>query len=176
VTCSQATPGTVTSPTGSVKGISAAGLTDVYTGNYGGSALSDPAAVAARGVAVRQHRGLPREGCGNGYAANEVTLRFTLVGYWNTNGQLPPVQPPTGDLPLTFQADGTWLTTGDGVNRQLKAYFMKARSNGGAGTDTVATSGTVTFTTMSSGTYDGSYDVYFGTDHVTGSLTSPWCA
>jgi hypothetical protein len=67
------------------------------------------------------------------------------------------------------------LTTTDGVNRQLKAYFMKARSNGGAGTDTVATSGTVTFTAMTSSTYDGSYDVYFGTDHVTGSFTAPWC-
>jgi hypothetical protein len=61
------------------------------------------------------------------------------------------------------------------VNRQLKAYFMKAKSNGSAGTDTIATSGTVTFTAMTSGTYDGSYDVYFGTDHVTGSFTSPWC-
>jgi hypothetical protein len=175
VTCSQSTPGTVTSPTGSVKGISATGLTDVYTGNYGGSALSTPPQWQHAVLLSATTGACPREGCGNAYAASEVTLRFTMIGYWNTSGQLPPVQPPSADLPLTFAATGTWLVTSDGVNRQMRVFFMRARSNGNPGTDVAATSGTVTFTTMTSGTYDGSYDVHFGTDHVTGSFTAPWC-
>ena len=92
-----------------------------------------------------------RSGAGEPYAANEVTLRFTLVGYDDTAGQLPPVQPPAADRPLSFPATGTWVTTSDGVHRQLKAYAMKARSNGAAGSDVLATGGTVTFTRMDPG-------------------------
>jgi hypothetical protein len=77
VTCSQATAGTVTSPTGSVKGVSATGLSDVYTGNYGGSALSVPPQWQHAVLLSASSGACPREGCGNGYAANEVTLRFT---------------------------------------------------------------------------------------------------
>jgi hypothetical protein len=42
----------------------------------------------------------------------------------------------------------------------------------------VATSGTVTFSATAADRvthYAGSYDLYFGTDHVTGSFTAPWC-
>lgn len=168
--------GTVTSPTGSVKGVSVAGLTDAYTGNYGGSAATTPPQWQHAVLLSATSGACAREGSGGGYAPSEVTLRFTLVGYWNTAGQLPPVQPPAADLPLTFPADGTWVTTSDGVQRQLKAYFMKARSNGGAGSDVAATSGTVAFSTATASSYDGSYDVWFGTDHVTGSFAAPWCA
>jgi hypothetical protein len=175
VPCSQPSSGSVTSPTGSVNGNSMTGLTDAYTGNYGGSALTLPPQWQHVVLLTNTTGACAREGCGGGYAANEITLRLTMIGYWNTAGQLPPVQPPSGDLPLTFQADGTWLVTSDGVNRQLKAYFMKARSNGGAGSDELATSGSVTLSTMTSTTYDGSYDIYFGTDHITGTFVAPWC-
>ena len=103
------TAGTVTGPTGSVKGVSYAGLTDAYTGNYGGSvATVEPQWQHA--VLLSDTPGAcGRSGAGEPYAANEVTLRFTLVGYATTAGQLPPVQPPAADLPLTFPATGTWV-------------------------------------------------------------------
>lgn len=168
-------PGTVTNPTGSVKGVPLTGLVDAYTGNYGGSAAASPPQWQHVVLMSATSGACGREGSGGGYAPSEVTLRFTLVGYWNTAGQLPPVQPPAADLPLTFQASGVWLTTSEGVQRYLKAYFMKARSNGGVGTDVAATSGTATFTTATNGTYDGSYDLWFGSDHATGAFTAPWC-
>ena len=171
------TAGPVTGPTGSVKGVSYAGLTDAYTGNYGGSvATVEPQWQHA--VLLSDTPGAcGRSGAGEPYAANEVTLRFTLVGYATTAGQLPPVQPPAADLPLTFPATGRWVTTSDGVQRQLKAYAMKAKSNGAAGSDLVASGGTVTFTRMDPGpgSYEGSYDVRFGRGRVTGGFGAPWC-
>ena len=171
------TAGTVTSPTGSVKGVSYAGLSDAYTGNYGGS-IATVSPQWQHAVLLSDTTGAcGRSGAGEPYAANEVTLRFTLVGYDNTAGQLPPVQPPAADLPLSFPATGTWVTTSDGVRRQLKAYAMKAKSNGAAGSDLVATGGTVTFTRMDPGpgSYQGSYDVRFGRGRVTGRFGAPWC-
>lgn len=168
--------GSVTSPTGSVKGVSCTGLVDAYTGNYGGSAVTIPPQWQHAVLLSAVTGACSREGSGGSYAANEVTVRFTMVGYRDSPaGVLPPVYPPTADLPLTFSGDGSWLVTSDGVSRQCKAYFMKARSNGGAGSDVAATSGTVVFTRMDSTQYEGSYDLYFGTDHITGSFVAPWC-
>lgn len=175
--------GSVTSPTGSVKGNSLTGLCDAYTGNFGGSALTTPPQWQHAVLLSATTGACAREGSGNGYAANELTVRMTMTGYRNSPaGVLPPVQPPPGDLPLTFQADGTWLATSESpaVQRACKVYFMKAKANGSAGSDVAATAGTVTFTVMDadgSGTsgYSGSYDVYFGTDHITGSFVAPWC-
>jgi hypothetical protein len=150
------TAGTVTGPTGSVKGVSYAGLSDAYTGNYGGS-VATVSPQWQHAVLLSDTTGAcGRSGAGEPYAANEVTLRFTLVGYDNTAGQLPPVQPPAADLPLSFPATGMWVTTSDGVQRQLKAYAKKAKSNGAAGSDLLATGGTVTFTRMDPG--PGSYE------------------
>lgn len=167
-----AVSGSVTNPTGSVGGTSLTGLVDAYTGNYGGSAQTTPPQWQHAVLLSATTGACGREGSGGSYAAGEVTLRFTLVGYWNTAGQLPPVYPPT---PVAFTADGTWLTTSDGVQRQLKAYVMKARSNGNPGSDVAATSGTVTVSRADSAQYEGSYDLHFGTDHVTGSFVAPWC-
>jgi hypothetical protein len=166
--------GSVANPTGSVKGVSTTGLVDAYTGNYGGSAATIPPQWQHVVLLSNVTGACAREGQGHGYAVNELTVRLTLIGYWNTNGQLPPVQPPAADLPLTLTA-GQWLTTSDGVQRVCNPYFMKARSNGGAGSDVAATGGTVTFTRMDATQYEGSYDLAFGTDHITGSFIAPWC-
>lgn len=163
--------GSVTNPAGSVGGTSLAGLTDAYTGNFGGSTLTTPPQWQHVVLLSATTGACGREGSGSPYAASEVTLRFTFIGYWNTAGQLPPVYPP---ITAVFAAN-TWQTTSDGVNRICKPYFMKARSNGGAGSDVAATSGTVTLTRADSTQYEGSYDLYFGSDHVTGAFVAPWC-
>jgi hypothetical protein len=167
-------PGTVTNPTGSVKGNSLTGLQDAYTGNYSGSAQTIPPQWQHAVLLSDQTGACTREGSGGSYGPSELTVRFTMIGYWNTNGQLPPVQPPAAVMPLTFQATA-WLQTSDGVQRVCNPYFMKARSNGGTGSDVAATSGTVTFTRMDATNYEGSYDLYFGSDHITGSFVAPWC-
>jgi hypothetical protein len=166
--------GSVTSPTGSVNGNSLTGLQDAYTGNYGGSAQTIPPQGQHVVLLSNVAGACVREGSGGVYAAAELTVRLTVVFYWNNNGQLTPIQPPSADLPLTFTA-GTWLTSSDGVNRVVNPYFMKARNNGGAGSDVAATGGTVTFTRMDTTAYEGSYDLWFGSDHITGSFAAPWC-
>ena len=163
--------GSVTSPTGSVNGTSLTGLQDAYTGNYGGSAATLPPQWQHAVLLSATTGACAREGSGGSYAAGEVTLRLTMIGYWSTAGQLPPVQPPS---PVTFTAN-TWQTTSDGVNRVCQPYFMKARNNGNPGSDVAATSGTIVFTRMDTTNYEASYDLYFGSDHVTGSFVAPWC-
>lgn len=166
--------GSVTNPTGSVKGHSLTGLVDAYTGNYAGSAQTTPPQWQ-HAVLLSDHTGAcSREGSGGSYAASELTVRLTMTGYRDTPGQLPPVEPPAVDLPLTYTAN-TWLVTSDGVNRVCNPYFMQARNNGGAGSDVSATGGTVTLTQADQTGYAGSYDLYFGSDHITGSFSAPWC-
>lgn len=175
--------GSVTNPTGSVKGHSLTGLCDAYSGNWGGlngtySGTTSPVGTAR---AQAQHVALlsattgacGREGSGGSYASGELTVRLTHIVYADLPDSMATI-PPAADLPLTFTAN-TWLTTSDGAHRVINPYFMQAKSNGAAGTDVPATSGTVTLTQADSTTYAGSYDLWFGTDHITGSFSAPWC-
>jgi hypothetical protein len=174
--------GSVTNPAGSVSGHSLTGLVDAYAGNYGGSALALPPQWQHVVLLSDKTGACSREGSGGSYAASELTLRFTFVGTWNNNGQLPPIPPPAADLPLVFDATGTTLVTSDGVTRQVIARFMQASSGGKAGRDITCTGpSSITITRaddmVADGAhqYEGSYDLHFGTDHVTGSFVAPWC-
>lgn len=174
--------GTVTNPTGSWSGGSLAGLIDAYTGTWSG--YEDPWGPPPPNdiQAQWQHWTLlsatadpcSRVGSGLGFGPNEITLRFLFVGTIAKPGHADTFG-PAADLPLTFAVVGTFLTTSDGVMRNCKAIAQKAKSNGAAGTDKYATSGTVTFTRMDAGGYEGSYDVDFGSGPVTGSFAAPWC-
>ncbi len=42
-------------------------------------------------------------------------------------------------------------------------------------TKTAASSGTVNFTCVDGNAVDGTFDIMFGTDHVTGSFDAPLC-
>ena len=63
------TAGTVTSPTGSVKGVSYAGLSDAYTGNYGGSAATLPPQWQHAVLLSDRTGACGRSGAGAPYAA-----------------------------------------------------------------------------------------------------------
>jgi hypothetical protein len=175
--------GSVTNPTGSVNGNSMTGLVDAYTGNWGGlngtydgttSPMAGAQAQAQHVVLLSNVTGAcSREGSGGAYAANELTLRLTFIVYADLPNSMTTI-PPAADLPLTFPA-ASWVTTSDGAHRIVTPYFMKAKSNGAKGSDVVATSGSVVITGADATTYTGTYDVYFGTDHITGSFASPWC-
>lgn len=170
--------GSVTNPTGSVKGKSLTGLVDAYTGNYSGSELALPPQWQHVVLLSDQAGACVREGSGGSYASSELTVRLTMIGMRDDPpGVLPPVQPPAGDLPLTFAVPTPepWPATSDGVRRYLQPYFMQAGRNGNGGTPVTATAGTVTFAQMDSGVYVGSYDLYWGADHITGQFSAPWC-
>jgi len=176
--------GSVTNPTGSINGNSLTGLVDCYTGNWGGlnGTYSGTTTAMPPALAQAQHVVLlsattgacSREGQGGAYAGNELTVRLTFVVYADLPNSMTTI-PPAADLPITYPAAG-WVTTSDGAHRVVTPYFMKAKANGGRGSDTTATSGTVTLTAADAVTYTGSYDLHFGaTDHVTGSFDAPWC-
>jgi hypothetical protein len=176
--------GSVTNPTGSVKGNSMTGLADAYTGNWGDnttgtydgttSPLGGAQAQAQHAVLLSDKVGAcSREGSGGSYAANELTLRLTSIVYADLPGSMTTI-PPAADLPLTFQP-GQWVTTSDGAHRIINPYFMKAKSNGAKGSDVAATSGSVVLTAADATHYAGSYDLNFNGDHITGSFDAPWC-
>jgi hypothetical protein len=173
------TAGSVTNPTGSWSGGSLAGLRDAYTGNWSG--FEDPfgpgptqAQWQHLTVLSNQAGACGREGTANRWGPSEITLRFLFVGTVAVPGHAD-TYPPAADLPLTFQGNGAWLVTSDGVTRHAAAYAMKAKSSGVARSDRLASSGTVTFTRMDSVQYEGSYSLNFGSGAVTGSFVAPWC-
>jgi len=172
--------GSVSSPAGTVAGNDLSALTDCYTGSWGGILHAVPPSAMAQWNYVApllSDKADPcgHEGSGLGFRAGEVTLRLVLVGFAAYPAGAP-VFPPAADLPLTLTV-GVQATDSGGVHRVLNAYVMKAKNNGGAGTDTTATSGTVTLTAVdpSTGLHEGSYDLWFGAAHATGSFSSPWC-
>jgi hypothetical protein len=175
--------GSVTNSTGSVKGKSLIGLTDAYTGNWSGSGgtydttspslAGQPAQVQHVVMLSDQAGACSRKGSGGAYGSLELTLRFSMVAYADVPADVATI-PLAADVPLTFQAN-TLRFTSDGAHRELLPYVMQASRNGNPGSDTQATSGTVTLTRADSTAYEGSYDLMFGSDHVTGSFAAPWC-
>jgi len=184
----EATGGTVADPAGSIRGQTLTGLVDAYTGNWGGlngtsstttTQLGTAKAQWQHAVLLSDHAGAcGREGSGGRYAGNEVTVRLTMIGFADLTS--PPATPGSittiPSTPLTFTAN-VWqppLST-PGEHRVINPYYMRTRSNGRPTGDTAATGGTITFTQMDATSYAGSYDLYFGTDHITGSFVAPWC-
>jgi hypothetical protein len=153
--------------TGTVKRIPLAGLTDAAS--YGYSAGGPPYQWQFLSLAS-DHADVCAD-AGGTFRDSEITLRLDMVGYAPSGPA--PAYPPAGDLPLAMTA-GVTLTTSDGVQRTCIPYVMQAK-NGMQGTDIAATSGTVTVTQQDSGGVAASWDLYFGTDHATGSMTAPWC-
>lgn len=166
--------GSVTNPTGTVSGHSLTGLTDAA--DYAFSGFTTPqGSVPAQWQFVclaSDHANVCQDANGT-FRGGEITLRFLFIGYADLPNNAP-VYPPSADLPVTFSANGT-VTTSDNVHRTCKPYVMQAKSNGNAGTDTAATSGSITVSQFDSSGVSLSWDLYFGTSHTTGSLTSSWC-
>lgn len=182
MTCSSPVAGSVTNPTGSVNGTSLTDLTDAYTERSGYTVSPGPGIMAQwqQWVELSNHT----DQCGryrtNKRYAGEKTLRLVVTG-WKAYPDDAPAEVPTADLPLTIQVQpgggsGNVVVTSDGVSRQLRAYQMNATSRCQPGSDTEASSGSVTFTAWDATTVDGSYDLYFGTSNVTGTFTAPWCS
>lgn len=153
--------------TGTVKRIPLSGLADAAS--YGYSAGGPPYQWQFMSVAS-DHAGVCAD-AGGTWRDSEITLRLDMIGYAPSGPA--PVYPPAADLPLAMTANQA-LTTSDGVQRTCVPYVMQAK-NGNQGTDQGATSGTVTVTQWDSAGVAASWDLYFGSDHATGSLSAPWC-
>lgn len=170
--------GSVNNPTGSVSGNSLTGLQDAYTGNWSGLLCQVDSAQPQFQHVVLLSDAADACGTGNPYVANEVTVRLLLWGYKDL-GALPnclSIYPPAADLPLSFSVPDVQLNTSDGVHRYAKAAFMKARSNGGAGSDVWAIGGTVTLTRADNVQYEGSASLTFPSGgSFSGSFVAPWC-
>jgi hypothetical protein len=156
------------SAAGTVRRIPLSGLADAAS--YGFSSGGPPyqwqfLSLASDHADVCQLAGGP-------FRDSEITFRLDFVGYADAPAPAP-VYPPPGDLPLTMTANQP-VTTSDGVHRICKPYVMQAR-NGKQGTDSAATSGTVTVTGQDAGGIAASWDLQFNGDHATGSLLAPWC-
>jgi hypothetical protein len=97
-------------------------------------------------------------GCGSVASGSTAEAAGGTVA--NPTGAIkgPPSCCPTTPAPVT--------------GRALAAVTPATRSGD---RDTAATGGTITFTQMDATSYAGSYDLYFGTDHMTGSFLAPWC-
>jgi len=167
--------GSVTNPTGSVNGNSLTGLQDAYAGNFGGLLCPAGGVQAQWNHVVLLSSAADACGTGNPYVGGEVTVRLVPLG-WIGLPDCAPVYPPPGDLPLTFTVPDVQLVTSDGVTRIVRAYFMKAKANGGLGNDVAATGGTVTFTRMDATAYEGSATLTFPSGgSFSGSFVAPWC-
>lgn len=83
--------------------------------------------------------------------------------------------------PLPFPAPGTkniGVSWDDGFGNHYEwvvTYVAKSSKNCNASEET-ATSGTITLTNMNTALVEGSYDLYFGSDHVTGTFSAPRAA
>lgn len=166
---------TVTNPTGNVKGSDLSTLRDAYTGHFNGLKCPLGATMAQWQLAIMLSDAQDACGSGTPYVADEVTIRLVLTGY-NELPDCAPIYPPSG-LPLTLQVNNaTPVDTVDGTHLLCRAYFMKARSNGGLGSDVAAVGGTVTLTRMDVTAFEGSYDLTFPQgDVAAGSFAAPWC-
>jgi hypothetical protein len=171
--------GSVTNPTGSVSGTSLAGLVDAYAGNASGLYCQVDQAQPQFQHVVLLSDAADACGTGNPYVPGEVTVRLVLWGYKDL-GALPnclSVYPPAADLPLTFTVPDVQLDTSDGVHRYVRAYFMKARSNGGPGNDVAAIGGSVTLTRADSVQYESNASLTFPSSgsFSCSAFVAPWC-
>jgi hypothetical protein len=161
VPCAEPTPGTVTDPRGSVGKTTLTDLVDAYSQVTGVdwqhqlySTLSNKPGVCSR---YRQ----------NQVVAGEKWLVVIQTAY-RSDMQPAPFAPGTYGI-------GVGTTGPDGTLRTAEATFQPFGRNCSEGGQQEATSGTVTYTTVTDTLVAGSYDLLFGRSRVTGSFTAPTC-
>jgi hypothetical protein len=161
VPCPEATPGSVTSPRGSVGKTALTDLVDAYSQVTGVdwqhqlySTLSNKPGVCAR---YRQ----------NQVVVNEKWLVVIQTAY---RSDMQPAPFATGTYGI-----GVGTTAPDGTLRTADATFQPFGRNCSEGGQQEATGGTITYTNVTDTLVEGSYDLLFGRSRVTGSFTAPTC-
>jgi hypothetical protein len=156
------TPGTVTGETGAVGGV---------TYDYVDAMLNDDGAtwqhqyttvLTTKPMACQHYQN-------NQIVMNEMYLIPNTIVWNPDNTTAAPGEPGTYQI-------GVEKIGSDGKTHfYAQAQTQPHSKTCGLGKSLTATSGTITYTTMSSTLAEGSYDLYFGTEHVTGTFSAPKC-
>jgi hypothetical protein len=172
VPCSDPTPGTVTSPTGSVNGTATTDLTDAF-------AQHDPDQIEWQWqywVGLSNFTGAGARYRLNQVKAGERQLLLILVGgHAGDPTDARPVAHPTGTFPVgqtTYVEGSAGVTPNTCYTASVNflAYDSRCRQTA---TGTAGWSGTITYTRADEQALEGSYDLTRGSDHVTGSFVAP---
>jgi hypothetical protein len=161
VACSDPTPGRVTNPSGSIGKTSLTNLVDAYSQVTGVDwqhqlytvLTSKPGACAH----YRQNQAV----------AGEQWLILVQIAY---RSDMQPAPFATGSYPI-----GAGVTGPDGTLRTADASYQPFGRNCAEGGQQAATSGTITYTTVTDTLVEGSYDLSFGRSRVQGGFSAPMC-
>ena len=161
VPCPDPTPGTVTNQSGSVGGTPLTDLVDAYSQVHGldwqhqlYSVLTNNPNACAH---YRQYQVLPYE-------------RWLLIVQtaWRSDRQPAPFA--TGSYQIGVTAAGA-----DGTLRIVTAVYKPHGPQCAERAEQEAANGTVTYTTVTDTTVEGSYDLEFRSGRVQGTFTAPMC-
>lgn len=158
--CAAPTPGSVTGETGSIRRVPLTDLVDAYSGvsgvNWQHQLFSN---LSNKPEACTHFRN-------NEAVANEKWLILSQTAY-RADMTDAPFAAGTYYLGVGTTDETGTLRTADAT------YSPKGKSCGGTEID--ASSGSITYTTVNDTLVEGTYDLWFGSDHVTGTFSAPHC-
>lgn len=172
LTCPPVTPGSVTAETGTLNGWTP-GFEDAYALKQGVSFQWQWFAClsSVTGVGVRYPQ--------NKTVAGEKWLLVTLIGgHPNDPTNTTTVDPPpaTPEAPFTITL-GNPVYVGEPGTPDWRVYSLDvnhiAHNTSCRQTTEDPTAGTVTYTRFDTTAIEGSYDLTFGADHITGTFVAP---
>lgn len=159
--CPAPTAGSVTNETGSIKRASLTDLVDAYSGVSGvdwqHQLFSN---LSSKPEACSRYRN-------NEVVANEKWLILVQTAY---REDMQPAPFATG----TYHV-GVGTTDETGTLRTANATYAPKGRSCGSGGEVDASSGSITYTTVTDTLVEGTYDLWFGSDRVTGTFSAPHC-
>ena len=161
VPCPPPTPGSVTSPSGSIGRTALTDLVDAYSQIDGVDWQHQLYSVLTNRPDACAHF---RQ---NQVVASERWLIVVQIAY---RSDMQPAPFWTG----TYQIDVA-VTDPDGTLRTVAATYQPFGSSCSEGGQRSATGGTVTYTTVTDTLVEGSYDLQFSRGRVQGSFSAPMC-
>jgi hypothetical protein len=161
VPCSDPSPGSVSNPVGSIGGTPLTDLVDAYSQVSGVDWQHQLYSVLTNEPSACSHY---RQ---NQTVANEQWLVPVQIAY---RADQQPAPFATG----TYQI-GVQVTDPSGTLRIVNASYQSHGANCSQGRQRDATSGTITYTTVTDTLVEGSYDLQFRRDRVQGTFAAPMC-
>ena len=159
--CPAPVAGSVTGETGSIKRVALTDLVDAYSGVSGVSWQHQLfSSLSSKPQACSHFRN-------NQVVANEKWLVLTQVAARDDMQDAPFA---TG----TYQI-GIGTTDETGTLRTATAMYAPKGRSCASGGELNASAGSITYTTVTSTLVEGTYDLWFGSDHVTGTFSAPHC-
>lgn len=161
--CPTPTAGSVTGETGSIKGTPLTNLVDAYTGVSGVSFQHQLFSTLSSATGSCAHFR------NNEIVASENWLIPNQIA-WNPDNQTnAPFA--TGTYTIGSETIGA-----DGITHySAAATFIPHGKSCSSGGQVDASAGSITYTTVNDTLVAGSYDLYFNSDHVTGTFSAPVC-